>query len=135
MTTTASCVPATPPNGEGRDNFYREFEVAWVKMTTVGFNYKHTFTNVQRVMNGVKSLVTVSHSSLILGRSKLGKLYDIVLKNPKQRAADIASGSVTKQTPIALVLPDLVFWDILTGAMISGPLYGSSTCYLGELSC
>lgn len=131
----ASCTPATPPNGEGRDNFYREFEVAWVKMTTVGFYYRHTFTDVQRVMNGVKSLVTVEMDSLFIGKWKLGKLYDIVLKNPRQRSADIASGTRTSNDSPALLLPDSISWNTVTGEMIAGPLYGSSTCYWKEVNC
>ena len=85
---TDSCREATPPNGEGRDNFYREFEVAWVKMTTTAFDYTHTF-NVERIINNQVYQVSVPFTAP--GNKKLGKLFDITLKNPRQQAADVAS--------------------------------------------
>ena len=42
--TLAQCTDPAPAFGNGRDNFYREFEIAFTKMTTVGFTYSHTFT-------------------------------------------------------------------------------------------
>ena len=134
LSITDSCVSATPPNGEGRDNFYREFEVAWVKMTTVGFYYRHYFTNLQRVINGVKSVVTFKTTSLYNGKGKLGLLYEIILKNPKQRSSDITSGTITTNNTPSLLLPDSITWTT-NGLMSGGPLYGSSTCYLNEITC
>ena len=41
---TAICNDPTPKMNNGRDNFYREFEIAFTKMTTVGYTYTHTFS-------------------------------------------------------------------------------------------
>ena len=40
----ALCTDPVPPMGNGRDNFYREFEIAFTKMTTVAYTYSHTFS-------------------------------------------------------------------------------------------
>ena len=125
---TAGCTDATPPNGEGRDNFYREFEVAWVKMVTVGFSYSHTFSDIVRVMNGVVSSVTVPYTAP--GNGKLGALFDIILKNPRQRRDEINSGATL--TPI---LPPGITWIKNFRTMTGGPLHGSSTCYPNERVC
>ena len=60
----SSCVPATAPKGGGRDIFYRDFEKAWVKMVTVGFN-----VDGKPGTQNVKS-------------SKKGNLQSIILTNP-----------------------------------------------------
>jgi hypothetical protein len=125
---TAGCTDATPPNGEGRDNFYREFEVAWVKMVTVGFRYSHSFSSIQRIMNGVVSSVTIPYTAP--GNGKLGALHNIVLKNPRQRRDEVNSGATL--TPI---LPPGITWIKNFRTMTGGPLYGSSTCYLYERVC
>ena len=125
---TDVCTEATPPNGEGRDNFYREFEVAWVKMTTVAYDYIHTFS-VQRIINGQTYQVSVPFTAP--GNKKLGKLFDIILKNPRQRAADITSGTI-KPTGVPLKLPQGITWNTV---MTGGPLLGSSTCYYSEINC
>ena len=41
--TAAQCTDPTPLYANGRDNFYREFEIAFTKMTTVGYTYARTF--------------------------------------------------------------------------------------------
>ena len=41
--TVPVCTDPTPLFGNGKDNFYREFEIAFTKMTTVGYTYAHTF--------------------------------------------------------------------------------------------
>ena len=138
---TAGCTEATPPNGEGRDNFYREFEVAYVKMVTAGFTYSHSFSAVQRIMNGVVSSVTVPYTAP--GNGKLGPLFDIILKNPRQVRAHLDSGRI----PLSPLLPPLPSrYTLPTGItythlvnkndpMSGGPLFGSSTCYLSEGRC
>ena len=40
----ALCTDPVPPMGNGRDIFYREFEIAFTKMTTVAYTYSHTFS-------------------------------------------------------------------------------------------
>ena len=137
---TAGCTEATRPNGEGRDNFYREFEVAYVKMTTAGFTYAHTFSNVQRIINGVVSRVTVPYTAP--GNGKLGALSDIILKNPRQSRTDIDSGRIPltpllRPLPTQYILPSGITYKFVPGPdpMSGGPLFGSSTCYLNELAC
>ena len=130
---TSNCVSATPSNGEGRDNFYREFEVAWVKMVTVGFSYSHIFKNVERVIKGVASKVTVPYTAP--GNGKLGSLSDIILKNPRQIRANINSGTISISSDDKFTLPSGITWTNNFRTMTGGPIYGSSTCYLNELTC
>lgn len=104
-----ACVEATRPFGEGRDNFYREFEIAFVKMVTVGFTYSRTFRS-ERVINGVRSTVTVPVTAS--GNGKLGKLTDITLRNPRQTRGNINSCAArwTRNLP-TLILPGNIAWD------------------------
>ena len=127
----AVCTEATRPLDEGRDNFYREFEVAWVKMTTSGFIYSKTFT-LRRIINGAASTVTVSYTAP--GNGKLGALVNIDLLNPNQRRAHITAGA-NRAAPLPnLVLPAGIVWSSQNAGatMTGGPLYGSSTCYVTE---
>ena len=118
LPTASVCTAATPPLGEGRDNFYREFEVAWTKMVTSGFKYSKTFTSY-RVMNGAQSTVTVQYTAP--GNGKLGQLFDISFTNKRQTSSDIASGQKQWNTALPLMtLPP------------AAALVGSSTCHIGE---
>ena len=102
-----ACIEATRPFGEGRDNFYREFEIAFVKMVTVGFTYSHTF-KLERVINGVRrpqtGPVLVSVPVTASGNGKLGRLTDIILKNPRQTRTNINSCA----KPLTPTLPQMI---------------------------
>ena len=117
-------------------------------MVTVGFDYITTFRS-QRIINGNNidtrpTTVTIPYTAP--GNKKLGKLFDIILLNPRQRAADVANGR-TRLTPLGpciatvpptpcpptlFILPTGIQWAPQNGQMTGGPLYGSSTCYLNE---
>ena len=104
-----ACIEATRPFGEGRDNFYREFEIAFVKMVTVGFTYTRTF-RLERVINGVRRTVTVPVTAS--GNGKLGSLTNIILKNLRQTQTNIASCArpLTPTLP-TLILPENIEWS------------------------
>ena len=104
-----ACVEATRPFGEGRDNFYREFEIAFVKMVTVGFTYSRTFRS-ERVINGRRSTVTVPVTAS--GNGKLGKLTDIILRNPRQTRRNVNSCAIPLVPTLpTLILPGNIAWS------------------------
>ena len=89
------CTDATPQFANGRDNFYREFEIAFTKMTTVGYTYSHTFapptvttyTDVleavtNNAINGISVFIdpatsTAKDITIAKANGKLGTLIDI----------------------------------------------------------
>ena len=143
LAANAPCTEATNPLGEGLHTFYREFEVAYTKMTTSGFVYSTVFQS-QRVINGVTSQVVVPYTAPLGAKATapLGTLFDIKLLNPNQRLADVNRGAI--QPPIVdlppLQLPNGVSFSTgvngqMTATGVPGypnPLFGSSTCYIEE---
>ena len=137
------CTEATNVLGEGMHTFYREFEVAYTKMTTSGFKYSTVFQS-QRVIAGVPSQVEVPYNAPLGAKalSPLGTLYDIKLTNPNQRLTDISKGAIQPGGILTLTLPNgVTFNPDVNGQMTAdgvpgfpNPLYGSSTCYTEE-SC
>ena len=133
------CTEATNVLGEGMHTFYREFEVAYTKMTTSGFKYSTVFQS-QRLIASVPSQVAVPFNAPLGAKvlSPLGTLRDIKLTNPKQTLADVNRGAIQVGGILTLTLPQGLTFGA-NGEMTAdgalgflNALYGSSTCYTEE---
>jgi len=116
LTTPPGCVLATPEFGKGRDNFYRAFEKAYVKMTTVGYS----IDGVTRVGN----------------TNKLGNLKSIVFIN-RQRLFGVGPANPAIPAVLANPLGCTCGVDCITCPSPAIPAFtgtpdGSSTCLPGE---
>ena len=110
------CTDPTPQFLNGRDNFYREFEIAFTKMSTVGYTYSHTFNPptvtsytdltgqaevpplpavINNAINGISVFIdpatgtAKSINMVASGDGKLGRLFD----------ANLGSSSCTTDYP------------------------------------
>jgi len=114
LTTPPGCVPITPAWGQGRDNFYRAFEKAYVKMTTVGYS----IDGVTRAGN----------------TNKLGNLKSIVFINKQRNFGPGPAIPAVAAAPVSCTCGvDCTTCPSPAIAAFAGTPDGSSTCMSGEI--